>query len=268
MSSVFLEVGQVASDPLPIETESVLFPVLVKLFARYAGMTIERDLNVLPPAIPRLGTEANTRVQEILDTFVVGGKTLASYERALTDVRDVRNISFATSQDIYLAAAEHYLVALTNCLAGTSLITPKVVPPFELLIVPAYELIKVEREGANFPPSPRTPLSLLWGWRGVADAAQMLYNPSVDQGGFPVLPLKIVPTQIATPVPMPTATPTPLPSQCSAQGPDPCGSASIVCNPGAVSCQCLQGSVELINPNLPPTSDNVVCTQQPSCSCQ
>jgi hypothetical protein len=82
------------------------------------------------------------------------------------------------SQDLYLAAADHYLWALTWVLEHPSQV---------VLVgdsVPLYEIWKIIKNlfVTTPPQSPPSFLSLKWGERGVIDAVTILFGPSALPG--------------------------------------------------------------------------------------
>jgi len=167
------------SITFPITTSRVLYPLHAKIAARSCTSTTFAELLLTPPPIPSFGPEADRRVRAILDEVVVN----RNYEQALKDVIVLRNSDPASGikQDIYLAAADHYLFALTWVLNN----------PWALVLVrdviPLYEIKKLADKllGLNPDESRPTVLSVDWGEQGVTDAAIILLGAGAVRGGPP-----------------------------------------------------------------------------------
>jgi hypothetical protein len=202
-----------AGDPsvtFPVDTSEVLFPLVAEIKgvtscsggSKTAAMTA--DLTVLPPKIPPMGPQANARVSDILIFFFKGNGTttsLAAYQTALTDLVGIRDFSQdpQAGQDIYLAAADHYLFAAITVGSLPQPVRTVVAGIVALIGVPGYDAWKGIAAGIKLiwsqlpaeiqadllpfipqsvinklslattaqPPSAPTPLSVLWGETGV-----------------------------------------------------------------------------------------------------
>lgn len=165
------------SVTFPITTQPVQYSLTVRITARSGASTRRADLQVNPTTIGSLGPEADARVQAILDQFLV----LGDYDAALDAIITLRNSSTALGQDIYLAAADHYLFALTWVLEHPTHVV--LVAGFVLV----YEIIKLAADLSTTErkASPATRLSVVWGERGVVDAVRILFGASAVRGSFP-----------------------------------------------------------------------------------
>ena len=178
------------SVTFPINTRAVNYPLLEDFRASYAGSEQTAQLFVNPSLIPPFGSQANARVAAILQQFVIGGEHYNSYSTAYADLLKLRNSSLEAEQDIYLAAAEHYLVTITYCLKSPSVFTPFKILGTTLFGIPIYEIFKIINlinAAGQFPPSSASGLSLVWGWRGASDAAKEIGYTTVPRN-FPPIP--------------------------------------------------------------------------------
>ena len=115
-------------------------------------------------------------------TSVAGATSAERYSNALLALSCLREHSGnpETGQDIYLAAADHYLETAGFVLEHPNLVV--VVAPAESLIVKLYDTLKLlglvpgVTSGA---PSRPTLLSLQWGQQGVIDAIRLIYGDAV-----------------------------------------------------------------------------------------
>lgn len=172
--SVTVPSAQVSAT-FPITTYAVNYPLVATITGTACGSKQTAKLLVTPTVIPPFGPAADARVQAILDQFLVGG----NYDRALDDIITLRNSnpSSGIGQDIYLAAADHYLFALTWVLEHPAQIV--LVAGF----VPMYEIVKLTKElGTDQPASPPSRLSVWWGEKGVIDAVRILYGANAIRG--------------------------------------------------------------------------------------
>jgi len=157
----------------PIFTNPVLFPLLAEITASYNDVDEPAELTLMPPPIPALGPEADARVPAIINYFrqsATGSTPAQIYNSAWSNSNTVRSDvkyggSPKTGQDIYLAAAEHYLWAVF-----TTLESPVSGPLAATTNVVGYDIAKFF--GLNLdadpsqPASPPTLLSIQWGFEG------------------------------------------------------------------------------------------------------
>ena len=102
-----------------LTTSQVLFPIVVQVTGRVgAGLSRHDTLTVLPPTIPQFGRLANDRVDAILSFFFRGRSrtSLIDNDFVFGEVIECRNMPGdpLANQDIYLAAADHYLEAAVD----------------------------------------------------------------------------------------------------------------------------------------------------------
>ena len=87
-----------------------------------------------------------------------------------------------TGQDIYLAAAAHYL-ATVAVVSDSNLIEILGVVPFTAVLIPLYEvsknidLIENLARQTDQPTSPPTFLSVKWGWKGIFEGLKIRFGP-------------------------------------------------------------------------------------------
>jgi hypothetical protein len=181
-----------------IFAHEVLFPHLVNVTATYNGVSKMTSLTILPPTIPKFGLEADLRVNQIIEYFrtYAGGdhckaEGMANAVRTYTGP-DGYDGPPEVGQDIYIAAAEHYLFAF--CATFTS-------PVFGTLFVgvsiPAYEILKVIPAINLYPYQPTSPstfLSVWWSVRGIEDALSAL------RGSQSISQLQSIEVTMASPV--------------------------------------------------------------------
>jgi hypothetical protein len=181
-SSVVVPAGQLTAT-FDVHTEDVLFPLVSRIHASYGGVTKREDLTVEPEPTRENGRVANARVLQIVTYFLtsVGGATPQErYAKALSDAQTIRggangipsSGTIETGQDIFLAAAEHYLVAADWVLRHPGQVV------FVRGFVLVHELKKLLTEAGvtALPPSRPTKLSIAWGLQGVTDAVRILYG--------------------------------------------------------------------------------------------
>lgn len=174
-------------------TEAVLYTVEVALQADSGpGSKKQVVLTVNPPPIPDSGPLAEARVNAILYEVL---STSQSYGEALGKIMDLRNSNTGAEQDIYLAAADHYLVTAEWISAHqgslpTQLAHALVAGSF----VAVYELAKkigIPLQTTDRPTSRATVLSVEWGIKGIKDgifsAYPQLKPKPKDTTGLPLL---------------------------------------------------------------------------------
>jgi hypothetical protein len=157
-----------------IDTSPVLYPLKANISAKVCGSTKTAKLTVQPKVIPSVGAAADARVEAILVQVLATG----SYDKALDDIIQLRNSDPQLTQDIYLAAADHYLFALNWVREHPSQV---------LLVaglVPTYEILKIASDlsTSGQPTSPATVLSVEWGERGVADGVRIVFGRDAVHG--------------------------------------------------------------------------------------
>jgi hypothetical protein len=173
--SVVIPVGS-SSATFPIRVSPVLYPLSVTIAASGCGKKSTATL-VLPASnVGDATPAAHLRVRAIINRFLRAG----SHEKAWEDIQLIRqsNTPAGVGQDIYLAAAEHYLWAYN------SVMEKPWTAPAHGVIIPVYEIIKAiaNLQTTDQPTSPSTVISVMWGERGVVDALTEVlgYNPAPE----------------------------------------------------------------------------------------
>ena len=192
----------------PITTHQFLFPLAVNISAYYPDESETKNdiLTVMPPPISDTcdgyictGPEADARVRAILDYFLQSNKENTirqKVSKALIDTETIRPSAnsgiLETGQDVYLAAANHYLVGLNLCL------DLNLSPPVGNLLVLVYEIgkpllnaIRSHMFGTD-PPSPQTVLAIIWGLRGVEDCISIRYPDPSGLVNVPTIDVQVL----------------------------------------------------------------------------
>lgn len=170
-----------SSLSVAIETYQVLMPldIIVKATVVDVFSVKTTEFVLLPDIIPDAGPIANDRVIQIIQYFV--GIESGDYQAALSDLVTIRNTSSEGGRDIYAAAADHYLVALTFTLSD-SVFLGSLKAVIELGLVPLHEIVKYIHDTSSRqdrPASRPTGLSVLWGQTGVFDAVRIVLGKDV-----------------------------------------------------------------------------------------
>jgi hypothetical protein len=167
-----------------VATKAMNYPLKVQVRGEYGGISKTADMIIVPPPIATTGFDAYTRVRSILREFAIGTPSYETYDTGLCDIIKLRNMSFEASQDIYLAAADHYLVMATMVLKMPwADLFADILP-----IAEGYDLLKlIAAKGPSFlsqwlatnpqyPPSPPTLLAYEFEKFGISDALQIRYG--------------------------------------------------------------------------------------------
>ena len=166
---------------VPVLTTQVQFPMVVTISAEL-GDRKEDKLTVTAPTIPELGGQANARVQAILDQISGNPTTISEYNTAWSAVKWLRDRNDITSQDVYLAAAEHYLYgALLVLESPADRFTAALTATGGVIFHEAVKLF-LDVRTTPLPQSPATLLSVYWGEKGVYDALVLRFGTNAVKG--------------------------------------------------------------------------------------
>ncbi len=172
-ATVTVEPGQLSAS-FTVNTSTVNYPTYGMVVGNYGGILATGSVTVIAPPIPNFGSVADARVIAILQQFIaLGTRSQAAFSTDFNEILLVRNQcppednppdhGRMAEQDIYLAAADHYLYAMQYPWAG--------------LGVGIYNIIKLDRSQGggpcNLPPSPPSMLSITWGSYGVTDSIRI-----------------------------------------------------------------------------------------------
>jgi hypothetical protein len=179
-ATVTVEPGQIFAS-FTVATLPVYYPTYGIVEGSYSGVLATGSVTVIAQPIGSDigGNLANTRVNAILQQFIAANDTsLAALSNDFEKVANVRNQCLPgdnppdhgrlAEQDIYLAAAEHYLFAVQYPWAGT------------YVVVAIYDIYKsgtwfVSGGSCNLPPSRPTILADVWAVRGYDDWFRIQY---------------------------------------------------------------------------------------------
>lgn len=173
------------SVTIPIETIAVDYPLKVQVRGSFGGFGKVDSFAITPVALGGLFGGGNERVTRILDQFIDFRSSPAEYRTARTNLQALRNVNAIASQDIHLAAAEHYLVAAELVLdAPLGFFNSYIVGTGGVLVHAVLKALGFDLSG-DLPQSQFTVMSAFWGQRGVYDALWMRFGPQALVGSVP-----------------------------------------------------------------------------------